>query len=513
MSDKDHVFTNPDADVFGFRNLPEAVKGALFARYSRSPRPLRDLYEAEFAGADGRTGDERADALYRRVLDEYGDDSVAQLGSAHVAVEGASNVLTKILERGRLMSYLEQSTRYIPYTERVEGRWRYLTPPEITDSDERTRYEAAMDRCFEVYAGLIPRVEGVLRRRMPQEDTPDGAYRRTVRAKALDAVRGLLPAATRSNLGIHGSGQAFEALVMRLQAHPLAEARTTGDRMLSELESMVPAFVRRTRLPERGGAWIEYLAERRDREAAVAAMLADDTEQAQGGDNRVDLIDWDPGGEARVLAAAMMPHCDVGTETLRQRAAVLRADDRRRLLLEVTGNRGNRRHRPGRAFEQTAYTFEVVADYGAFRDLQRHRMLSMDWQELTPAHGATRPMLIDECGGQDEWGEAIGGAAEAHARLKLRWGSTIAQYAVPMAFRIRFTMTMNAREVMHVIELRTQPAGHPSYRRICQQMHTLIRTKAGHGAIADAMAFADHGSGAAGRLKAEERSEARRTAS
>ena len=215
-------FTNLDRHCFALRNLPETVKGALFAGYSRSPKPLRRLYLDEFdadlppaAGADGAdesTG--RAAALYGRVLGQYGDDSVAQLGSAHVACEGVSNVLTKVLERGRLMSYLEQSTRYVPYTERPGGRWKYVTPAEIDDPADRRRYQQTLDNAFETYAGFMTAASDHFRNAHPLRPGDDpGAWNRAVRSRALDTLRGLLPAATRSNLGIHGSGQAFEALL------------------------------------------------------------------------------------------------------------------------------------------------------------------------------------------------------------------------------------------------------------------------------------------------------------
>ena len=233
-------FTDVDGPVFALTNLDETVKGALFARYSRSPKGLRRLWLDEFreerdqlrsyAGSTGA----RAAELYKRVLGEYGDDSVAQLGSAHVACEGISNVLTKVVERGRLMSYLEQSTRYIPYTRKVNGRWRYLTPPEVEGTGNQGPYERAMDRLFETYTALLPRAEEYYRKLHTRgADQKEAAYERAVRARALDTVRGLLPAATCSNVGIHGSGQAFEALVLRLLgARADREAQSTGGRRL-----------------------------------------------------------------------------------------------------------------------------------------------------------------------------------------------------------------------------------------------------------------------------------------
>src|ERR1700741_1363006 len=147
-------FTNLDGPVFALVNLPEVVKGALFARYSRSPKSLRRLFLDEFVGALDISGDhsvdatlrlERAEELYEKVFFEYGDDSVAPLGGVHLACEQASNVLTKVLEWGRLMSYLEQSTRYIAYDTRLDGRYRYYRDPEVLGSELGLRYIGDMD--------------------------------------------------------------------------------------------------------------------------------------------------------------------------------------------------------------------------------------------------------------------------------------------------------------------------------------------------------------------------------
>ena len=509
-------FTNLDRPCFALRNLPETVKGALFARYSRSAKPLRRLYLDEFdADVPAATGTAeeaagRAAALYDRVLGQYGDDSVAQLGSAHVACEGVSNVLTKVLERGRLMSYLEQSTRYVPYTDRPGGRWKYVTPAEIGDLADRRRYRETLDNAFETYARFLGGAEAHFRRAHPRGiGDSESAWKRAVRSRALDTLRGLLPAATRSNLGIHGSGQAFEALLLRLGAHPLAEARTMGNAMLAELQQVIPAFVQRVERADRGGLWRDYLRARHEAAEAAACALGDEDDTATDATgNDVRLIDWKGDGEACVLAAALYPHSEHALSDVHRHVQEMPTGKRMQLIRRIVGERGNRRHRPGRAFEHADYTFEVTADYGAFRDLQRHRMLTIEWQRLTTRHGAAEPDALDEIPGlRPAWERVMEQTRSLHEHLDRRYGADAAQYAVPMACRIRFTMRMNAREAMHVIELRTQPAGHPSYRRICQRMHRLIRDQAGHEAIAEAIRFANHDDAGLGRIDAENRQE------
>lgn len=512
-------FTNVDRPIFALTNLPETVKGALFARYSRSAKSLRRLFLDEFLdpltattpAAASAAGADRADRLYARVLADYGDDSVAQLGSAHVAVEGASNILTKILEWGRLMAYLEQSTRYVPYTDRPGGRWKYHVPHEIAASPLAAAFTNAMDHAFETYAGLIPRVEDHFRRKYPKApDDSEGVYRAVIRAKALDTLRGLMPAATTSNVGLFGTGQAFEALLLRMLAHPLAEARDSARAMLDELRQVIPAFLTRVDHPERGQRWSAYLAETRDGFRAAARPYLERSSKAE--EPEVALTDFDPDGEVKVVAAALYALSDRSDRDLLETARQMSATERQRLLSAYVGDRGNRRHKPGRAFERTSYRFDVLADYGAFRDLQRHRLLSLDWQPLTTTHGYVQPAAIEEVGALEAWRAVMERSADIHHKLTARGLQEVAPYAVAMAYRVRFYMDMNAREAMHVIELRTAPQGHPSYRRVCQQMHRAIAEVAGHRAIANAMRFADHSEVELERLQAERRLEQKRSA-
>ena len=511
-------FTNIDQPVFALTNLPETVKGALFARYSRSAKSLRRLFLDEFldqmavAPAASAVGVERAERLYQKVFNEYGDDSVAQLGGVHLAVEDASNLLTKVLERGRLMAYLEQSTRYVPYTERRSGAWRYLVPAELDGHPLRPKFIETLNATFETYARWIDPMRAWFERRHPKAPgDSDGVYRSAIRAKALDTLRGLLPAATQSNLGIYGTGQSYEMLLLRMRAHPLAEARATADLMLAELRRIIPAFLTRVDQPERGGRWTTYLADIRDRTAEMAARV-DSACGAPASADEVTLTDFDPDGELKVVAAALYASSSRSDAELIAASRAMTTGEREAVLRACLGERTNRRHKPGRSFERTSYRFDVLTDYGAFRDLQRHRLLTLDWQTLTPRHGYTEPEAIAEAGGQIEWREAMDRSADLHDALVTAGLAPVAPYAVSMAYRVRFVMDMNAREAMHVIELRTAPAGHPAYRRVCQQMHRLIGDVAGHHAIAQAMRFADHSTVELERLQEERRIEAKRQA-
>lgn len=518
-------FTNTDRPVFALVNLPEVVKGALFARYSRTPKSLRRLFLDEFydepetgisAIADSLGDDdpslklERAERLYERVFSGYGDDSVAQLGGAHLACEQASNLLTKILERGRLAAYLEQSTRYIYYDQKLGESYRYLTPPEVKGSALEAKYVAEMDRQFEVYSQVVQACKTHFEKLFPRQPEDSAAvWRGSIRAKACDAARGLLPAATTSNLGIFATGQSYESMLLRMRAHPLAEAREYADMMLAELRHVIPSFVRRVDVPDRGGVWSEYFANIRSEVEDIAERLGEEPGEVP----EVQLTEWDPDAEKKLAAAALYEFSDLPDSQLTGIGDHMSVEERKRVLTAYVGNRSNRRHMPGRAFERSFYRFDILSDFGSFRDLQRHRMLTIDWQRLSPRFGYSVPEAVEENGLTGEWNDSMSRMTELHGKLSERFGQDVAQYAVPFAFRLRYYMHLNVREAFHLLELRTDRQGHADYRRICQEMHRLIREQAGHTVLADAMSYVDHNEYGLERLEAERKNEQKRQAS
>ncbi len=508
-------FTNLDKPVFALVNLPEVVKGALFARYSRSPLSLRRLFLKEFVGDLDITGDEtidatvglrRAEELYDRVFFQYGDDSVAQLGGVHLACEQASNVLTKVLEWGRLMSYLEQSTRYIAYDERLGGRYRYYRDPELLASPLGARYVGDMDRLFDGYSSMIPTMADFFRAHIPQQPgDADFVYRTAIQAKALDSVRGILPASALSNVGIYASGQAYEALLLRMRAHPLPEAREYSELILTELRKVIPSFLKRVDLPDRGEVTSQYMSDNFEAMADIAEHLFP-TEIAPATAPMVELVDFDPDAEVKLVASMLYAHVALPETQIEQRVRAMSVDDRVGVMRAYTGERKNRRHRPGRALERPSYRFDILSDYGAFRDLQRHRMLTVEWQKLSPAHGYTMPPEVETAGLADQFEAQMERSADLYALLEGPYPEQ-ASYAVSLAYKIRYMMHTNAREAMHMLELRTTPQGHPAYREVAQEMHRLIEERAGHKAIAAMMNFVNHEpEPELGRLDAERRS-------
>ena len=487
-------FTNLDRPVFALRNLPEVVKGALFSRYSRTEKSLRRVLLEEFinepesgfehiAGTPGGGEDmvavRRAEEFYERVLVGYGDDSVAELAGAHVAVEQVSMLAAKALEDSRIgISPLEKSTRYVRFDRAgPDGRYLYHRAPELANP----LYEKTADELFDTYSRLIEPATHAIRERYPQErGETDRAWKSATRAKALDLLRGLLPAGALTNLGLFGNGRSFEYLITKLSAHELPECRRLAADLHQELSLIIPAFVRRA-LDERYG---RPAAERMTKLRETTARLAR-SGPTTSADPVVRLIEYDRDAERRVAAAALFPQSNFPLDE--------QSADPEAVLEALLGDRANRRQRPPRALEHAHFTFEITANFAAYRDLHRHRMLTQDRQVLGTDLGYDLPPGVVELGMNDDFARAVEDASTAHRNLVQELGPALAQYAVPMAFHVRWYFHANLREVYHLCELRTTPQGHPDYRWVAQEMFR--RVSEVHPRLARYARFVDLGPG------------------
>ncbi|NOK62551.1 MAG: thymidylate synthase [Chloroflexi bacterium AL-W] len=519
--------TDLDQSVFGLRNLPEVVKGALFSRYSRSDKSLRRILLDEFinapesgfaaiVGSARETGTEQlvatqqAEAFYERVLIGYGDDSVAELGGAHLACEGISNIAAKALEDSRIgISPLEKSTRYVVFNRKRDGRYHYLREPALMTSCHADRYEATLDHLFDTYSSLLEPTMAFVRERTPRdEQTSERAYNSATRAKACDVLRGLLPMATLTNVGLFGNGRAFEYLLTKLYASPFDELRDLAGSMQHALDVLIPSFVKRAK-NERGQAYQQYLRDARERVAGLADKYVPQPNSSQApAQSAVQLVEYDPHAEAKVVAVILYPYLDLPLTAAREIVDQLAAEERLTLLRAYVGDRQNRFHRPGRAFEEAYYTFDILADLGAYRDMQRHRMLTQERQDYTVRHGFITPSELIEAGLSGRYNAALEQAAEAFDIVVTDLPEP-AQYVVPMAFRVRWRIMLNLRELYHLCELRSAPQGHPTYRAIAQSMYTQVRDV--HPTLAEGMRFVDMYEYALERIDAERRLDAKLT--
>ncbi|HKW08076.1 MAG TPA: FAD-dependent thymidylate synthase [Candidatus Dormibacteraeota bacterium] len=490
----ERYFTNLDRPVFALRNLPEVVKGALFSRYSRTEKSLRRVLLDEFinepdSGFDRLAGSppvdddmvavRRAEEFYERVLVGYGDDSVAELAGAHIATEQVSTLAAKALEDSRIgISPLEKSTRYVRFDRPgPDGRYLYFRGEELAHPD----YEPAADGLFEMYSSLVEPVTLAIRDRFPQEEgETDRAWKSATRAKALDLLRGLLPAGTLTNLGLFGNGRAFEYLITKLAASELPECRRLAADMHRELSLVIPSFVRRA-LDDRYGAPTAA------RIAGVRKRLEEVASHGRQGaiDPLVRLVEFDRDAERKVVAAALYPYSN--------RALSEQEGDSSQVLERMLADRSNRRQRPPRALEHAVYTFEIVANFAAYRDLHRHRMLTQDRQHLGTELGYDLPPGLVDLGHGDRFANAVESAAETHRRLERDLGVALGQYVVPLAFRVRWYVRVSLREIYHLCELRTTPQGHPDYRWVAQQM--FLRVRDVHPRLAAYARFVDLGPG------------------
>lgn len=504
--------TSIEQPIFGLRGLPEVVKGALFSRYSRTDKSLRRVLLDEFLAPEAGlalpsnpqaeiVAVAQAEAFYERVLLGYGDDSVAELGGAHLACEGVSNVVAKLIEDSRLgISPLEKSTRYVPFDRQLGGQYRYYREPQIVASPHGPAYTQALDALFTTYTALLAPTTGWVRRVNPRDEaTSERAYASATRAKALDLLRGLLPMATLTNLGLYGNGRAFEHLLHRLSSSPLAEAQAVAAGTQTALDALIPAFVKRVGSP-RGQAAQQYRRSTRTAvQELVATMVLEDTAAEPPA---VHLIEYDPDAESKVLTAILFRESSLSLEACRAAAERLAGPERLALLRAYVGERQARSHRPGRALEEPSYLFELLADLGAYRDLQRHRVLTQERQPYTARHGYITPPELVEAGLEAAYREALERAGDVTTALEQAFPEQ-AGYALPFAYRVRWRVRLNLREAYHLLELRSAPQGHPSYRRVAQEMFAAIA--AVHPSLAEGMRFVDMGDYDLERLAAEQR--------
>ena len=426
-------FTNMDKSIFALTNLPEVVKGALFSRYSRSTKSLRRVLLDEFIkapemgfkeivgfqegqGVNQLVAIQKAEEFYDRVLVGYGDDSVAELGGASIAVEDISNICSKVIEDARIgISPLEKSTRYVFFNDKIDGKFRYYRDPETMNSKFAELYEKTCDMLFETYQKLSePMMKWVMERFPKEEGVSDRAYAAAVRAKALDILRGILPVATITNVGLFGNGRSFEYLMTKMFAHQLKEVRDVAQSMHDELSKVIPSFVKRAN--DRYGMEAQkFLIETREgtknmTENILNGMKSDSAEP-------VELVKWDPEAEMKVIAAIMYQHSHLPMKQLLKIAESMDEEEKKKIISEFLSRRVNRRQKPGRAFENVHYTFDILGNYGMFRDLHRHRMLTQERQDLTVRHGYDTPKEIIQAGFQKEFDEAMKVAAEAFEQI------------------------------------------------------------------------------------------------
>lgn len=489
--------TNTSSNVFCLRNLPEVIKGALFSRYSRSSLGLRSLLFKEFilseeaafhsivgdrADTDGEIIEDqivaikKAQNFFDRILDGYGDDSIGELGGAHLALEQISMLGAKAVEDCRIGgSPLEKSTRYIYFDQKIDGEYQFYREPVLMTSAYRKLYLDTCNRLFTVYSELIPPLTEALGKKFPQEpDVSKVAYTAALRAKVLDCLRGLLPASALTNMGVYGNGRFFEGLIRKLHFNSLSEMQEIGKKSYTELAKVIPSFVRRSDLSHRHHLSFSAFNEKMNEELKNLSDSHCPPVEKMGKPG-VRLLDYDPKSPAKVAAALLFPHCQSSLVDLDEYCAKLPKDEVAQILEAAATHRENRRHKSPRALEFATVTFEIVADFGIYRDLQRHRILSQERQLLTCDYGYYVPADLEDEEMQQRYREVIEEAKEAYDTIATEFPEE-AQYIVPMAYNMHWYFHVNLRALQWLCELRSAPAGHPAYRFVAQEMAKQVST-------------------------------------
>jgi thymidylate synthase ThyX len=484
--------TNTSGNIFVLRNLPEVIKGALFSRYSRSNLGLRTLLLKEFITNNDENSFEsivgatlggqenaneqllaiqKAQNFYDRILDGYGDDSIGELGGAHIAIENISMLAAKTLEDARIGgSPLEKSTRYIYFDQKVKGEYLFYREPIIMTSAFRKSYLDTCNKLFDTYSRLIPPLTQSFEERFPKDPAISGAaFAAATRAKVLDCLRGLLPAGTLTNMGIYGNGRFYEQLIHKMQCNNLVEIHESGKKIYDELAKVVPSFIRRANPTHRTHQlYAEYYeALQQDLKTAAASNTNFPPSLEKG--PIIRLIKHDPEALVKVAAALLFSGCSHSLSDLLHHCSHLPEDEISRILESGASARETRRHKSPRALEHAEFTFEILADFGVYRDLHRHRMLTQERQLLTCSCGYYIPEEIVGTPLEKEYCDAMDFAKNTYDQIAKELPEE-AQYAVPMAFNIRWYFQVNLRALQWLCELRSSPAGHPTYRFVAQSL-------------------------------------------
>jgi thymidylate synthase ThyX len=480
--------TNTTENIFALKNLPEVIKGALFSRYSRSSLGLRSLLLKEFilnedtafSSITGKAGDvdhevqaaavQKAQNFYDRILDGYGDDSIGELGGAHLAVENISMLGAKAIEDCRLGgSPLEKSTRYIYFDQKVNGEYLFYREPILMTSAYRDLFLETCTNLFEVYTKLIPPLTAHIERDFPKDPLiSKTAYTAALRAKVLDCLRGLLPSSTLTNLGVFGNGRFFETLLQKLSCHNLAEMQEIGKKSTQALSQVIPSFIRRSDPSHKHSQSFALFLESMQKEAGSIAKRHAPMIQTND-EPGVRLVEWTKDAPALVASALLFPHTKNDVSSLNAYCLSLPDEELGVILESACSSRENRRHKSPRALEKAFFTFEIVADFGVYRDLHRHRMLTQERQLLSCDLGFYTPPEIVGTDMEEEYKNALYKAKEAYDTIARELPEE-AQYIVPMAYNVRWYFHVNLRALQWLCELRSQAAGHPSYRLIAQKM-------------------------------------------
>lgn len=521
-------FSNADRPVFAIITPKQVDRGALMSRYSRSDKGMRKIFLDEFL-----KNPNRGEEFYNRVLLEYGDDSVAELGEAQVAIEGISNIATQKIEDRRIgLSYLEKSSRYVVFDQKVNGKYKYYREPAIMNSEFADKYIEVCELDFDTYHKHLEHMIKYVQEKEPLDsmtfrdsesgnevlfgslknqkdiDSAKRIYNATTRAKALDILRSLLPASTITNVGITGNGRAFEYVLSFLYGSPLEEERNIAKMLHDELNNVIPAFVRRAN-DKYGKALQEYFNKTQDAIKSLVQKYLSSI-PVQTTEEPVSLIEYEENQNAEIKIASAILYEQAEGHSLAQInkvAGSMSGEERRKVIDAYTMHRTNRRHRPGRAFEVVDYTFDLLTNFGMFRDFHRHRVLTLERQLLTTKHGYDTPTEVVDLGIRKDFDDCIYKTRDVYEQIGRKFPYQ-AQYVVNFAYRYPYFMKMNLREACHLIELRTVPQGHPDYRKVAQKMYHAIERV--HPNLAKGMQFVDLKDYALERFDAEKKTEMKR---
>lgn len=467
---KRHV-SNLDKQVYVVHNVPPEVVSTLFAYVSRSPASFRDnLLKLIKSGKIKRLqkkdyfseAERIASKFHEKWVVGFGHFSIAEHAVLNIAIEDVSILLSKIIEDNRLASYTEKSTRY-----QIFDRNRYYKPKRIMESGFASDYVELMNKLFDFYTDNFQQALAYMKEKYPREEgMKESYYEMKMKSKACDVMRYALPAATLTNIGATFNARSLVHAIKKLLSNPLEEAKYIGALLKEEAGKFLPAIIKAAEKSE-------YIEKANLELAKLASEMFAKQSLHSMQEKAVKLVDYDKDAEDKLIAAMLYKHLHMPFEKVLEKVKNLSLEEKEKVFSKFFEGLSNK-DAPLRELEHSYYTFEITVDFGAYRDLQRHRMCTQTTQLLSTKHGYAMPEEMKEIGIASEFEQLMMEAKELYEKIAEVMPYE-AQYCVPLAYKKRTLFSMNARELYHIIRLRSGKAGHKSYRKIAQLMYLELK--------------------------------------
>ncbi|MBS4014443.1 MAG: FAD-dependent thymidylate synthase [Bacteroidetes bacterium] len=437
--------------IYSLPNISPEEKAVTFAKCSRSPLSFYEIAE--------KLSQEEAEKFNKKWVIDFGHASIAEHAVVSLAVENVSILATKIIEDNRFASFTEKSTRY-----QVFEKNKYYFPLKIKNSKFADLYQKTIESLMNFYLDSFNKIFEIVKKENPIKDgAVTGFYLSQIKAKTCDIVRSALPLATLTNLGMTINARSLGHLIVKMFSHSLDEAKEIAQELKDTTIGQLPSLISWTKENE-------YL---KKNPGEILPIIQKYVLKIKKSNQEVRLIHHDKEAENKIIAALIYRFSSKPYWETYRFVQKMDCKEKEKIIEKVLFRRKPMEPVP-REFENIFYTFDILIDYGAFRDLQRHRVCTQINQQLTNEYGYLVAEPIKKYNLEKEFKKTMKRAEGAYQKIYQKFPNE-AQYILPLAFRKRVLMTLNLRELFYLIPLRTSIMAHASYRLIVQKMYDQVK--------------------------------------